>query len=242
MATRTIELYRMETPDHICPSGLKLRQFLISQRTLFEDHILRTRDEVDAFKQANNLETTPQLQVDGEYIGGYEASLEYFGKAKAKTPYQPVIAVFAVAFLLSFATGWLVSGSFITSQTILWFIALAMVLLGLQKLRDIDSFSDLFMTYDVLARKWPNYGKIYPILETGAGLFMFAGLFTIFVAPLTIAFAGIGAWSVYKAVYIEKRELKCACVGGDSATPLGFVSLMENVMMVAMAVWMLSTI
>ena len=49
---------------------------------------------------------------------------------------------------------------------------------------------------------------------------------------------GIGAISVFKAVYIDRRELKCACVGGSSKVPLGFVSLTENVMMVAMAVWM----
>jgi hypothetical protein len=48
----------------------------------------------------------------------------------------------------------------------------------------------------------------------------------------------VGAVSVIKAVYIDKRELKCACVGGDSNVPLGFVSLTENLMMVGMAVVM----
>ena len=48
------------------------------------------------------------------------------------------------------------------------------------------------------------------------------------------------AENVVKAVYIDKRELKCACVGGDSKVPLGFVSLTENLMMVGMAIWMLS--
>jgi hypothetical protein len=39
-------------------------------------------------------------------------------------------------------------------------------------------------------------------------------------------------------VYIDKRGLKCACVGGSSNVPLGFLSLTENLMMIAMAVWM----
>jgi hypothetical protein len=43
---------------------------------------------------------------------------------------------------------------------------------------------------------------------------------------------------VFKAVYIDKRELKCACVGGSSNVPLGFISLTENLMMIGMAVWM----
>jgi hypothetical protein len=41
-------------------------------------------------------------------------------------------------------------------------------------------------------------------------------------------------------VYVEKRALKCACVGGSGKVPLGFVSLTENLSMVAMALWMLA--
>ena len=49
----------------------------------------------------------------------------------------------------------------------------------------------------------------------------------------------IGAVSIIKAVYIDKRSLKCACVGGGSSVPLGFISLTENLMMMAMAIWMI---
>ena len=58
--------------------------------------------------------------------------------------------------------------------------------------------------------------------------------------PVALVIGTIGAVSVIKAVYIDKRELKCACVGGDSNVPLGFLSLTENVMMVAMAIWMIA--
>ena len=45
--------------------------------------------------------------------------------------------------------------------------------------------------------------------------------------------------TVYKAVYIDKRDLKCACVGGDSNVPLGFVSLSENLFMIGGGLLML---
>jgi hypothetical protein len=48
----------------------------------------------------------------------------------------------------------------------------------------------------------------------------------------------VGAASVFNPVYVDRRELKCTCVGGNSNVPLGFVSLTENLMMVGMAVWM----
>ena len=68
---------------------------------------------------------------------------------------------------------------------------------------------------------------------------MIAGALNWLSIPVALFIGMIGSVSVIKAVYIDKREIKCACVGGDSNVPLGFVSLTENVMMVAMAFWML---
>ena len=66
----------------------------------------------------------------------------------------------------------------------------------------------------------------------------FGGALTWLMAPVALIIGGIGAVSVFKAVYVDKRELKCACVGGASNVPLGFVSLTENLVMVGMAIWM----
>jgi len=109
-----------------------------------------------------------------------------------------------------------------------------MVLLGLQKLQDVERFATMFLNYDLLAQRWVRYGYVYPFVETGSGLLMMAGA--------AFLVAGIGAVSVFKAVYLDKRELKCACVGGDSKVPLGFISLTENLMMIGMGVWMLSNL
>ena len=67
---------------------------------------------------------------------------------------------------------------------------------------------------------------------------MISGSLIWIASPVAIFIGAVGGISVFKAVYIDKRELKCACVGGNSNVPLGFVSLTENVMMVARAVWM----
>lgn len=79
----------------------------------------------------------------------------------------------------------------------------------------------------------------HPYLEGLAGVLMIAGVATWLSVPVALVIGGVGAVSVYKAVYVDRRELICACVGGDSKVPLGFVSLTENLMMVAMAVWMM---
>ena len=69
---------------------------------------------------------------------------------------------------------------------------------------------------------------------------MVAGALNWLSIPVALFIGTIGAVSVFKAVYVDKREIKCACVGGSSKVPLGFVSLTENLMMVAMSVWMLA--
>ena len=59
--------------------------------------------------------------------------------------------------------------------------------------------------------------------------------FVLPIAAVGSLFIGtIGATSVIKAVYIERRDLKCACVGGNSKVPLGAISLTENLMMILM--------
>ena len=118
------------------------------------------------------------------------------------------------------------------------FIAFSMSLLAVQKLKDLFSFTNSFITYDLLAMKWLRYGYIYPFVEAYAGIGMVAQLPALAVAPFSLFIGSVGAVSVVKAVYIDKRELKCACVGGDSNVPLGFVSLTENLFMIAGALLM----
>ncbi|MEM9344876.1 MAG: MauE/DoxX family redox-associated membrane protein [Pseudomonadota bacterium] len=242
---RTAVLYRMVMPDHTCPSGLRSKDLLERNGYTVDDRHLTSRAEVDAFKAEHSVETTPQTFVDGERVGGFEDLTRFLGgtaPAADETTYQPVIALFSVAACLAVATTWLVMRVPLAGQTVAWFISISMVLLGLQKLKDLERFATMFLTYDLLAQRWVRYGYVYPFIETGAGLLMFAGVLTWVSAPLALVAAGIGAVSVFKAVYLDKRQLKCACVGGDSRVPLGFVSLTENLMMIGMALWMLASL
>ena len=243
VAGNSATLYRMVMTDHMCPHGLKSKSLLERQGFHVEDRHLTSRDEVNAFKTKYDVKTTPQTFIDEERIGGFDDLSAHLGKAtksKDSTTYKPVIALFSVAFLMAIAITWVALGTTFTGRTVEWFISISMVLLGLQKLQDVERFATMFLNYDLLAQRWVRYGYVYPFVETGAGLLMMAGVFTQLSAPAALFVASIGAISVFKAVYVDKRELTCACVGGDSKVPLGFVSLTENLMMIGMAIWMLS--
>ena len=113
-----------------------------------------------------------------------------------------------------------------------------MCFLGVQKLQDVESFSHHVPELRPAGAAGVRYAYLYPFGETLAGVLMIAGALIWLAVPVALFIGTVGAVSVFKAVYIDKRELKCACVGGKSNVPLGFVSLTENVMMMAMAIWM----
>jgi glutaredoxin len=238
---RRAVLYRMVTPEHTCPYGVKARHLLRRRGYQVEDHPLTTRAETDAFKAEHGVETTPQTFIGGERVGGYDDLRRFFGlkvKEPGATSYTPVIVVFAVAALLALAITRLAGEPVVGVTLAERFIAAAMMLLAMLKLQDVDRFATTFLNYDLLAKRWVPYAYAYPFLELGAGTLMLAGVLSLLSIPVALFIGGIGAVSVFKAVYVDRRELKCACVGGASNVPLGFVSLTENLMMVAMALWM----
>jgi len=240
--SRRAELHRMVTAEHICPYGLKTRDLLRREGFEVDDRELSSRAEADAFKARHDVETTPQVFIDGIRIGGYEDLRRFLGK-EVKEPdavsYTPVAALFAMAAAMALATSWATYGSLLTVAAAEWFIAMSMCLLALQKLKDIEGFATMFLNYDLLAQRWVRYGYVYPFGEGLAGVLMVAGALMWLSIPVALFIGTVGAVSVFKAVYIDRRELKCACVGGDSKVPLGFVSLTENLMMIGMALWML---
>lgn len=242
MREKTAELHRMVMPGHLCPFGLKALDLLEGEGFMVIDHHLKTKDQTEAFKAQHQVKTTPQAFIDGKRIGGYDDLRAFFGKPvrdpKALT-YHPVIVVFAMAALMACAFSWHAFGQLVPMRIAESFIAISMCILALLKLQDIESFSNMFLGYDLLAQRYVPYSYVYPFAEALAGILMLAGALPWISIPVALFIGTIGAVSVFKAVYVEKRSLKCACVGGNSNVPLGFVSLTENLMMVGMALWMM---
>ena len=234
-------LYRMVMPDHICPYGIKAKHLLERSGYEVEDHHLTTRDETDAFKARHNVATTPQVFIGGKRVGGYDDLRRFLDKRVIDpnaTSYRPVIALFTMTALMAMAASYAVNGSIATVRAAEWFIGMSMVVLALLKLQNVERFATMFLNYDLLAKRWVPYSYIYPAAEGIAGVLMVSGALSWLSVPIALFIGTVGAISVFKAVYIDKRELKCACVGGSSNVPLGFISLTENLMMIAMALWM----
>jgi glutaredoxin len=225
-ATGTVRVYRMSTPDHECPWGIRAVNLLTEKGIEFEDIKLRSREEVDAFKAQHDVATTPQIFFGEERIGGYSDLAERFQISPEKPDYSytPVIALFSTAGLVTLATSLGMTG----------FMGISLSMLASLKLMDVNAFASSFEKYDLITKRFKPYGKTYPFIELLVGLGFLSG-----VAPLATGISSLvvglaGATSVFKAVYIDKLALNCACVGGNSKAPLGIVSFAENAIMAVM--------
>lgn len=219
-----------------CPWGKKAVKLLRQKGVEFEDHIFTSSDDEKAFKTKWNVETTPQVFLDGERMGGYTELADYYDidtdaadTDAEETSYIPVIAVFGIALLMAL----------LTENIMYSFMGYALCLLACLKLMHLNSFVSGFEKYDLITQRMPLYGKIYPFAELVAGLGFLAPQYLPITGWVSL-FVGIaGGISVFKAVYIDKTDLNCACVGGNSNVPLGTVSFSENAIMAIMGAWVL---
>ena len=231
-------LYRMATDKHICPFGLRAKNLLRRKGYRIDDRVLNDRQQVDSVKSELGVDTTPQVIVEGEQIGGFDDLQSYFGKEESETSYFSVIALFSIAGLLTAGLSFQ-TATFLLSATIMQFIGLSMIMLGLLKLQNIDGFVNGFLGYDLLAQRYVPYAFVYPFAEVFAGLLMVSSLLPAVSVPIMLFIGGVGGLSVFKAVYLDKRDLKCACVGGGSNVPLGLVSFLENAVMFGAGLWII---
>ncbi len=149
--------------------------------------------------------------------------------------YFPLIVIVG----LIFTTSVLISlDSFSTENLMRYFMAGFFIVFAVFKLMDLKGFKQGYQTYDLLAKKIPNYGYIYPFLELGIGFLYILNIFPLQTNLFTfilMTFSGLGV-----AINIaQKKKFQCACLGTFIKVPLTKVTLIEDFGMALMALFML---
>lgn len=170
--------------------------------------------------------------------GNYTLTLEY-DPAPVPEPstnwfktYYPLLLIMSLIAVVS------LKGAAYPHEWMLHFMAGFFIVFGFFKLLDLNGFKDAYGTYDLLAKKWPAYGLIYPFLELALG---FAFLFQFQLAAalwFSIVLMGFSSLGVIKAL-TEKRKIRCACLGTALNLPMSTITLVEDLGMVLMSVLML---
>ena len=172
-------------------------------------------------------------QIENEPASNIHAA----SKASWFVTYKPLLLVFAYILLVTLAVE-IVNGTFELHRFMPNFMAGFFLVFSFFKLLDLRGFASSYAMYDLLAKRFPNYGLVYPFIELGLGaayLLATKPMLTNAITLVVMAFSSIG---VILAV-ANKQKIRCACLGTGFNLPMATVTIIEDLLMAAMALWML---
>lgn len=119
------------------------------------------------------------------------------------------------------------------------FMAGFFIVFAFFKLLDPPGFVSAYRGYDLIARRVPAWGWAYPFIELALGVAYLLAWAPIVTNSVTLVLMLVGAAGVLKAL-LDKRAIRCACLGTALNLPMTKVTLVEDLTMAAMAAGMLA--
>jgi len=158
--------------------------------------------------------------------------------SQEKSKLQQLKPLLMILFYISTAGVLLHYKDWSWSEFMLDFMGLFYIVFAFFKMLDLKGFPESFKMYDPLAKRLPIYGWMYPFIETALGL-MFLMRFKVNIALImTLVVLGITTIGVTKTL-MDKKSIRCACLGTALKLPMTEATLIENSIMIAMAALML---
>ena len=144
-----------------------------------------------------------------------------------------VLAISAMTYVWMYLSG--LAGWRLAMQGWMGFFFL---IFGSFKLIDWKGFVDMYVDYDIIAKRSRAYAFAYPLIELALGFAYVTSMYVFEANIATVIVMGIGTIGVTKAV-MNKTKIRCACLGAVIKLPMTTVTIIEDVGMGAMALIML---
>ena len=178
-------------------------------------------------------------------VGNYHVGSESVSSPPASTSlpnpdattYRPLIIL--LGYLLAVTASVIfTAGKWDTMLAMRVFMGGFFIAFSFFKMLDLRGFADAYRSYDLVAKVWPGYGIIYPFVEFGLGIAYLANLSPSWVNAITALVMAVSLAGVLRAV-LSKRAIRCACLGTVFHLPMSTVTIIEDGLMLSMAVFML---
>lgn len=202
--------------------------------------------QLEAPQARLQLKQATDLQILQAAIGHYTISPEQVKELnteasvlpeKSWSTYQPLLLI--VSFIAGVSL--LVQYPFDNFSAMLWmrhFMAGFFIVFAFFKLLNVEGFANSYQMYDIIAARWRTWAYIYPFVELGLGVLYLINIAPTFTNWATILVLGVSSIGVIKS-NLDRRAIKCACLGDVFNLPMSTVTIVEDLTMVAMAVAML---
>ena len=155
------------------------------------------------------------------------------------TMYKPILLIFAyitsVTFLVELQRG------FSWMHWMSNFMGGFFLAFSFFKLLDLKGFAENYFSYDIIARRWFGYGYFYAFIELALGLAYISSFNPVLTNSITFVVMTISIIGVLQAVF-SKRKVKCACLGSVFNLPMSTVTIIEDMVMIAMSLTSLLTL
>ncbi len=148
---------------------------------------------------------------------------------------RPLLLIFAYLFSASFLLHY---KQWDMNQAMLDFMGLFYIVFSFFKLLDLKGFPASFRMYDPLAKAVPAYAWVYPFLELALGILFLFRFQTTLALIVTIVILGITTMGVARTL-LDKKRIQCACLGTALKLPMTEATLIENSIMLTMALLLL---
>ena len=152
---------------------------------------------------------------------------------KSAQTYRPLLILLAYLLLVIAAMS-VMHGGLDLPMAMRLFMGGFFVAFSFFKMLDLRGFSDAYRSYDLVAKAVPTYGFVYPFIELGLGLGYLADWQPFWVNAVTAVVMGVSLLGVLKAV-LSKQAIRCACLGTVFNLPMSTVTIIEDGLMLAMA-------
>ncbi|WP_395744741.1 heavy-metal-associated domain-containing protein [Prosthecobacter sp.] len=220
-----------------CPSCVeKIRARLLDHPAITEAVVTLHPPQADirTHQVFSDEEMNEWLRPLGKYQVAAEASpAEPVLPAKSARTYRPLIILLSYLLLVITAAN-IMQGGFDPALSMRLFMGGFFIAFSFFKMLDLRGFSDAYRSYDLVARALPAYGFVYPFIELLLGLAYLAGWEPAWVNAATALVMGVSLLGVLKAV-TSRKTIRCACLGTVFNLPMSTVTIIEDGLMLVMA-------
>ena len=213
---------------------------------LLEQHSNISLAEIELKNNTATLTVEKEIAIDElrrlfeahpKYIITFSNSNEDKQNKHVFTTYKPLLLI----FLFIAATTAIVSIDNGKIDVMLWmqyFMAGFFIVFSFFKFLNLTGFAESYAMYDILAKRVKVYGLVYPFIELILGVAYLTGFEPTITYIATICIMGFSSIGVIQSV-LDKKKIRCACLGAVFNLPMSMVTIIENLIMVLMALIML---
>lgn len=165
---------------------------------------------------------------------------QFAGEEDAKSGfevYKPIFLIFGYLLGLTLVAGF-AAGTFLWQRWMNHFMAGFFLVFSFFKMLDLKGFAESYAMYDVVAKKWNEWGYLYAFMELALGIAFLTGFQPLFTNAVTFILMSVSITGVLQSV-LNKRKIQCACLGAVFNLPMSTVTILEDMLMIVMSAIML---